>query len=211
MSKVYETLKKKNDTSVEVYPNIERTNIPDGAINTAKVEDASITTNKIVDGAVTTAKINNGAVTESKLADGSVNTDKIADGNVTTDKLDDDAVTTAKINDGAVTNSKIASGTLNRCLYLFQNTSPSFYFIVDMISIYNTTNIDYIFQELYRQIGEQFPCCTVADVSLSGFNSNHGVFNGDYETIEFIDNLDETFNVDISNLTLVESKITSLF
>lgn len=68
MSKVYETLKKKNDTSVEVYPNIERTNIPDGAINTAKVEDNSITTNKIVDSAVTTAKINDGAVTESKLS-----------------------------------------------------------------------------------------------------------------------------------------------
>ena len=112
MSKVYETLKKKNDTSVEVYPNIERTNIPDGAINTAKVEDASITTNKIVDSAVTTAKINNGAVTESKLADGSVNTDKIADGNVTTDKLDDDAVTTAKIQDDAVTTNKINNGAV---------------------------------------------------------------------------------------------------
>ena len=68
MTKVYETLKKKNDTTVEVYPNIERTNIPDGAINTAKVEDASITTNKIVDNAVTTAKINDGAVTPQKMA-----------------------------------------------------------------------------------------------------------------------------------------------
>ena len=49
MSKVYETLKKKNDTSVEVYPNIERTNIPDGAINTAKVEDRAVTYNKLSD------------------------------------------------------------------------------------------------------------------------------------------------------------------
>ena len=57
MSKVYETLKKKNDTSVEVFPNIERTNIPDGAINTAKIEDSSITTNKIVDSAVTKSKL----------------------------------------------------------------------------------------------------------------------------------------------------------
>lgn len=211
MSKVYETLKKKNDPSVEVYPNIERTNIPDGAINTAKIEDASVTTGKLVDGAVTTAKINDGAVTTAKIPDSNITTAKINDEAVTTAKLNDDSVTTAKINDGAVTNTKIASGTLNRCLYLFQNTSPSFYFIVDMISIYNTTNIDSIFQELYRQIGEQFPCCTVADVSLSGFHSSHGVFNGDYETIEFTDNLDETFNVVISNLTLVESKITSLF
>ena len=49
MSKVYETLKKKNDTTVEVYPNIERPNIPDGAINTAKVEDKAITYNKLSD------------------------------------------------------------------------------------------------------------------------------------------------------------------
>lgn len=49
MSKVYETLKKKNDTSVEVYPNIERTNIPDGAINTAKIEDRAVTYNKLSD------------------------------------------------------------------------------------------------------------------------------------------------------------------
>ena len=49
MSKVYETLKKKNDTSVEVYPNIERTNIPDGAINTAKLEDKAVNFNKLND------------------------------------------------------------------------------------------------------------------------------------------------------------------
>ena len=49
MSKVYETLKKKNDTSVEVFPNIERTNIPDGAINTAKIEDRAVTYNKLSD------------------------------------------------------------------------------------------------------------------------------------------------------------------
>ncbi len=49
MSKVYETLKKKNDTSVEVYPNIERTNIPDGAINTAKIEDKAVNFNKLND------------------------------------------------------------------------------------------------------------------------------------------------------------------
>ena len=67
MSKVYETLKKKNDTSVEVYPNIERTNIPDGAINTAKLENNAVTTAKINNDAVTTAKINDGAITNDKI------------------------------------------------------------------------------------------------------------------------------------------------
>ena len=49
MSKVYETLKKKNDTSVEVYPNIERQNIPNGAINTAKLEDGAVNYSKLND------------------------------------------------------------------------------------------------------------------------------------------------------------------
>lgn len=49
MSKVYETLKKKNDTSVEVYPNIERQNIPNGAVNTDKIDDRAINYNKLND------------------------------------------------------------------------------------------------------------------------------------------------------------------
>lgn len=122
MSKVHETLKRKNDTSVEVYPNIERENIPDGAVTTAKLEDGSVTNAKIYDasinsvkiinGAVTTNKIHDGAVTTAKLDDSSVTTDKIADGSVTTTKINDKAVTTAKIGNGAVTNDKLSEGSV---------------------------------------------------------------------------------------------------
>ena len=98
MSKVYETLKKKNDTSVEVYPNIERQNIPNGAVNSAKIEDGSITTQKLNDGSTTT----------SKIADNSITSAKIYDGAVTSAKINDGAVTTAKISDGAVTSAKLS-------------------------------------------------------------------------------------------------------
>lgn len=112
MAKVYETLKKKNDTSVEVYPNIERQNIPNGAINTAKLEDDAVTSSKINNGAVTESKLNDGAVITDKIADGNVTTDKLEDGSVTTAKIHNSAVTTNKINDDAVTSSKILNGAV---------------------------------------------------------------------------------------------------
>ena len=40
MSKLYKTLHKKGDATVEIYPNIERDNIPDKAINYDKLETA---------------------------------------------------------------------------------------------------------------------------------------------------------------------------
>lgn len=114
MSKVYETLKKKNDTSVEVYPNIERTNIPDGAINTAKLEDASVTTDKILD-------FN---VTETKLANQSVTTYKLANESVVTTKIKDSAVTSSKIGIGQILgyhlhNNSVTLEKLNFHLYAY--------------------------------------------------------------------------------------------
>lgn len=49
MSKVYDTLKKKNDPTVEVYPNVERQNLPDGVINSAKLEDRAVILSKLSD------------------------------------------------------------------------------------------------------------------------------------------------------------------
>ena len=93
MSKVYQTLRKKNDTSVEIYPNIEPDeNIPNNSVDGSKLKSNSITSGKLANSSVTNAKINDGAVTSDKLANNSV--------------------TNAKINDGAVTSSKIADGTI---------------------------------------------------------------------------------------------------
>lgn len=112
MSKVHETLKRKNDTSVEVYPNIERENIPNAAINTAKLEDGSVTNVKIYDASINSVKIINGAVTTNKIHDAAVTTDKLDDASVTTAKINDAAVTTSKINDKAVTTAKIGNGAV---------------------------------------------------------------------------------------------------
>ena len=77
MSKVYETLHRKNDTSVEVYPNIESQNIPNLAVTSAKIADSSVLTTKIADGAVTSAKIANNAITSNLIQNGAVGYDQL--------------------------------------------------------------------------------------------------------------------------------------
>lgn len=198
MSKVYETLKKKNDTSVEVYPNIERTNIPDGAINTAKLEDK----------AVTTSKINNNAVTSDKLDDGAVITDKIADGNVTTNKLEDSAVTTAKINDGAITNGKIGIGAVNGInlnfgifehIYECTDSLQHISYIIRFISTHQPFDdaVD-LFDYLYNYYGVNAPVAIQKNT-----NNLSDIFGyvSDNSNLEFTDTNDETFNSNYSNVT----------
>lgn len=106
MAKIYETLKKKNDLSVEVYPNIEKYNIPSGAVSTDKIEDGAVTTPKLATGSVATSNIIDGAVTKAKLGNNSVSTGKLEASAVTTNKLNDGAVTTNKLGDASVTLAK---------------------------------------------------------------------------------------------------------
>lgn len=113
MSEIIDTLHKKNDLTVDVYPNIKSENIPTGAVTTDKLDNGAVTTTKINDGAVTTAKINDGAVTTVKISDSAVTTAKINDSAVTTAKINDSAVTTAKINDEAVTTAKLRDGAVS--------------------------------------------------------------------------------------------------
>lgn len=47
MSEILQTLRKKNDTSVEVYPNIKSDNIPADAITTAKILNGAVTYDKL--------------------------------------------------------------------------------------------------------------------------------------------------------------------
>ncbi|MBR6518024.1 MAG: hypothetical protein IKT40_14420 [Bacilli bacterium] len=113
MSEIITTLHKKGDASVEVYPNVKATNIPNNAIDTSKIADNSITTAKIIDNAVTTAKINNSAITNAKiLNDTIIGYEKLLDGSVTTDKIGSEEVQTSNIEDGAVTNSKLANNSV---------------------------------------------------------------------------------------------------
>lgn len=211
MSKVYETLKKKNDTSVEVYPNIERTNIPDGAINTDKIEDGSITTGKIVDGSITDGKLASNSVGHNNIKDYSIFPSKIYDGAVTEDKIGTDAVTTSKIKDGAVTLDKIAENTLIRYLLKVHSSISNFDFIIDFNSKYNVNDLSSILDELFRQCGENFACATVFEHNRSSFHSMYGYFYEDSGTIQFIDDLDEEVNVTVSDMSIAVLRKTSYF
>ena len=201
MSKVYETLKKKNDTSVEVYPNIERQNIPNGAVNSAKIEDGSITTNKIVDNAVTRTKINNGAVNSDKLDDGAVISDKIADGNVTTDKLDDGAVTNDKIGIGAVHGINLNFGIFEH-IYECTDSVQHIHYIIRFISSHQPFNdaVD-LFDYLYTYYGIGAP--VAIQKNTKDLTDIFGYVN-DENNIEFTDTNDETFNSNYANVTFAD-------
>lgn len=102
--------KLKSLTSGEVInPDIVRENIPDGAVNTAKIEDYAVTEDKIGTGAVTFNKIADGAISESKVEDGAISESKIQNGAISRNKIQNDAITTDKIEDGSITYQKLDS------------------------------------------------------------------------------------------------------
>ena len=102
MAEIITTLHKKGDSTIDVYPNIKASNIPNNAITASKINS----------GAVTNPKLADNSIGESKIIDGSVTTAKIYTGAVTTDKINAGAVTTAKIATGAVNNDKLASNSV---------------------------------------------------------------------------------------------------
>lgn len=112
MSEIITTLHKKNDATVEVYPNIKAANIPAGSIDNTKLASNAVATSNIQDVSITTAKINADAITTAKINDAAVTTGKLADSSVTTSKIGDGAVTSSKIGDGAVTTSKIGDSAI---------------------------------------------------------------------------------------------------
>lgn len=109
MSDTITTLKKKGDSSINIYPNIKRDNIPNGGVSSSKIEDLAITTAKINDLAITTAKIQNQAVETSKIKDSAVTTDKIADSSVTSNKIANYSVTESKIPNNIIPIGKFIS------------------------------------------------------------------------------------------------------
>ena len=113
MAKIYETLKKKNDLSVEVYPNIETPNIPDGAVITDKINNGAITSDKLAIGSVGNSQLADGSITSGKISSNSVTSGKLASNSVTTTKIQDNAVITSKINNGAVTYDKVSDDIYN--------------------------------------------------------------------------------------------------
>lgn len=126
MADIETTLKTRTNQD-NVFPNIKSSNIPSGAVTTAKIADGAVTTAKIADGAITNDKIavgaiynNNivdGEVDEDKLAQGSVGTNQLQDGSVTSDKLVDYSVTEDKISDFSVSHNKLKDDNIDLASY----------------------------------------------------------------------------------------------
>lgn len=113
MAKIYETLRKKSDPSIEVYPNIESQNIPNGAVTETKIGTNAITTGKLANNSVNSNKLADGSVSTTKLVDSSVTNTKIADNSISNVKMQSGSVGTSNIVNNAVTTDKIASGSIN--------------------------------------------------------------------------------------------------
>ena len=171
MPEIITTLHKKGDSTIDVYPNIKASNIPNnaitsskintGAVTNPKIADSSIGESKIIDGSVTSAKIYTGAVTTDKINNGAVTTSKLDDASVTTTKINDSAVTTAKINNGAVTSDKINNLTKLTGVVLVNNGTAlevddietlHINFIIPLIDADNFTILDFKGTPLYRNL-----------------------------------------------------------
>lgn len=150
MSQIVETLKKKGDTSVDVYPNIITDNIPASAVTSAK----------IADGAITSAKIANGAInTDVMMVDGYVTTRKLANDAVTSDKIADDAIFTNAIQDGVVTADKIDFALYyHNVIVNAVSGATTYQFLVQIISKKSTAyTYDDLLGYMYTVIGDQVP------------------------------------------------------
>lgn len=175
MSEILQTLRKKNDTSVEVYPNIKSDNIPADAITTAKILDGAVTENKINTGAVTSSKIGDGAVTldkvEDNIKDAVNNFNSIYDsdlGEMSVDNLEvtDDANIGGNVN---IDNDLKVGGTIKdgdnyeiKALFnhsisvslKIQDTPSARSFLIHLISSYddNITTLNELIYELGKKI-----------------------------------------------------------
>ena len=109
MSEVITTLNKKGDRTVEIYPNIKASNIPNNAITASKVNAKAITEPKLADEAVTERAIYPASVTGAKIAYKTITTDNIADNAVTIDKLADGTIANNKIAIGGIFKDNLAS------------------------------------------------------------------------------------------------------
>lgn len=184
MSDKITTLKQKNDTTVNIYPNIKSDNIPSNAVTEAKINLAAVSTAKIVDGAVTTAKIEDYAVTENKLYGLSVSTAKIQDS----------AVTTAKINDGAITNAKLAAASIDE----IKMTSQAFYGT-------HTYNIQFTALLTLTKGGISHQQRILISISVSAMTYNAWIDTPTNITKTILSNLCDYMAADILPVTVIEN------
>lgn len=105
----FTTLHEKDNHNVNIYPNIQPTNIPDGAVDTTKLADSAVTTAKVADSAITTAKIADGSITHAKMAVNAIDTANIIDGAITNIKIANSAITSDKISPNNIGSRELAT------------------------------------------------------------------------------------------------------
>ena len=161
MAVIITTVHKKGDSTIDVYPNIKASNIPNNAITASKINTGAVTNPKLADNSVGESKIIDGSVTASKIYTGAVTNVKLSNNAVTTAKIDNGAVTTSKIDDGAVTGDKINDLTKLTGVVLGNNGTAlevddievlHCNFIIPLIDPDNFTILDFKDTPLYRTL-----------------------------------------------------------
>lgn len=188
MSEIITTLHKKDDSTVDVYPNIKHENIP----------SLTITDDKIANGAIKTIKLADSCVTNQKIATSAITAVKIDNGAITTVKLSNGCVTTLKIDDGAVTPDKM-SFRLYEHIYNCQCSSPSTKFVIKFISshIPFTSSLE-LFEYLHSTYGLYAPVAINKNGNLSDI---FGYVNGS-NVLEFTDDNLETYDCAAANTSI---------
>ena len=184
MSELITTLHKKEDASVDVYPNIKRDNIPSGAINTSKIEDGSITESKIVDGAVSTDKLALESVTfnelDTSLKDAYNNFNSIYDddeGELTISSLtvnDDASIHNLTIDNNLIVGSKTIEPLYTHCIQVQltdTNNNVTSNFKINVLSTLSTAI--YTFNELTSLLSKyEGLVLAQTDYDMMGYISN---------------------------------------
>lgn len=188
MSEIITTLHKKDDPTVDVYPNIKHENIPSLTITDDKIANNAIITNKLSDNSVTNPKIANRAITEAKI-------DFMA---ITTTRLANECVTNMKVKDGEISSEKL-NFRLYEHIYNCQCSSPSTNFVIKFTSTHIpfTSSLE-LFEYLHTTYGMDAPVAINKNGNLSDI---FGYVNGS-NVLEFTDDNLETYDCAAANTSI---------
>lgn len=202
MSEIITTLHDKQDNTIDIYPNIKKENIPNNAIETAKINDSAVTRAKINNGAINTAKIDDGAITNDKIALATITNDKLANATITGSKIAVGTISDNNIGDGTISVNKL-DFNLFRYIMCLEDTQNSKELYFDFTSTTecdnNLTDIWYLLNEVQTiniplissdigGVNFESGCYLVNGANLvwvSANGTNHTIGVGDLSVSEF--------------------------
>ena len=201
MSEIITTLHDKQDNTIDIYPNIKKENIPNNAIETAKINDS----------AVTRAKINDGAINTNKIDDGAITNDKIALATITNDKIANATITGSKIAVGTITDTNIATGTISttkldfnlfRYIFTLLDTTNSKELHFD---IYSTTEVEYNLTDIFNLLKSFQTANTPLNYcEYGGVNIKSGLYSMGTNNIYWVEADGTNHNILIGELSIDE-------